>query len=393
MSVKDRWLLPDGFEEVLPDEAIRIETMRTRVLSMFASWGYERVMPPMMEFLESLLTGVGREMDLQTFKITDQVSGRQMGLRPDMTPQAARIDAHYLKRDGAVRLSYLGAVLKTRLDEFGGSREPLQLGAELFGDDSRASEAEIVSLMLATLKLFGIEGVHLDLGHVGIFRGLAAAAGLDAEREAELFDAMQRKAAGEVGKLLVDWKIDSKLANMLTALVSLNGGREVVAQAEAALKGAPAAVTAALNELKQLAAALDSELDGQELYFDFAELSGYSYYTGAVFSAFVPGHGRAITKGGRYNGIGKAFGRDRPATGFSADLKQLLGLSAVQVSRAPGILAPAELDDAGREMVRQLREQGEIVVRSLAGQNQSAADMQCDRRLVNENNKWAVKPV
>jgi len=316
-----------------------------------------------------------------------------MGLRPDMTPQAARIDAHYLKRDGAVRLCYLGAVLKTRLDEFGGSREPLQLGAELFGDDSRASEAEIVSLMLATLKLFGIEGVHLDLGHVGIFRGLAAAAGLDAEREAELFDAMQRKAAGEVGKLLVDWKIDSKLANMLTALVSLNGGREVVAQAEAALKGAPAAVTAALNELKQLAAALDSELDGQELYFDFAELSGYSYYTGAVFSAFVPGHGRAITKGGRYNGIGKAFGRDRPATGFSADLKQLLGLSAVQVSRAPGILAPAELDDAGREMVRQLREQGEIVVRSLAGQNQSAADMQCDRRLVNENNKWAVKPV
>lgn len=393
MSVKDRWLLPDGIEEVLPDEAIRIETMRARVLSLFASWGYERVMPPMVEFLESLLTGVGREMDLQTFKITDQISGRQMGLRPDMTPQAARIDAHYLKRNGAVRLCYLGAVLKTRLDEFGGSREPLQLGAELFGDDSRASEAEIVGLMLATLKLFGIEDIHLDLGHVGIFRGLADAAGLDAEQEAELFDAMQRKASGEVGKLLADWKVDGKLADMLTMLVSLNGGREVVAQAEAALKGAPAPVTTALKELQQLADVLDSELDGQELYFDFAELSGYSYYNGAVFSAFVPGHGRAIAKGGRYDGIGKAFGRDRPATGFSADLKQLLGLSAIQVRRKPGILAPAELDDAGRQMVKQLREQGEIVVRALAGQEQSAADMQCDRQLVNENNKWTVKPV
>jgi len=393
MSVKDRWLLPDGIEEVLPEEALRIDTMRARVLDLFSSWGYERVMPPMIEFLDSLLTGVGHDMDIQTFKLTDQLSGRQMGIRPDMTPQAARIDAHYLKREGAVRLCYLGAVLRTRPDEFGGSREPLQMGAELFGDSSRASEAEIVCLMIAALELFGIENIHLDLGHVGIFRGLASAAGLNREREAVLFDAMQRKAGTEIESLLGEWNVDNKLAGMLGALVKLNGGKEVLAEATSVLKNAPGEVKAALASLSELANAVGVELPERELYFDLAELSGYGYYTGAVFSTFIPGHGQAIAKGGRYDGIGRSFGRDRPATGFSADLKQLLALSAIEVSAMPGIIAPLELDAAGRQRVSELRAQGERVVRELPGQKESASELQCNRMLVKENNEWTVKPV
>jgi ATP phosphoribosyltransferase regulatory subunit len=367
--------------------------MRARALALFSSWGYERVMPPMIEFLDSLLTGVGRDMDIQTYKLTDQVSGRQMGIRADMTPQAARIDAHYLKRNGAVRLCYLGAVLRTRPDEFGGSREPLQIGAELFGDSSRASEAEIVSLMIATLELFEIADIHLDLGHVGIFRGLASAAGLDPEQEEILFDAMQRKAGTEIEMLLDDWKVDGKLAEMLGALVTLNGGKEVLGSASKILRNAPKEVKSALTSLSELAEAIEAEMPARELFFDLAELSGYGYYTGAVFSAFIPGHGRAIAKGGRYDGIGRSFGRDRPATGFSADLKQLLDLSGVEVTIKPGIMAPQHLDAEGRQKISELRSQGERVVRMLPGQEDPASELQCDRKLVKEKNNWTVKPV
>ena len=392
MSVKDRWLLPDGIEEVLPEDARRIEMMRGRVLSLFDGWGYERVMPPMVEFLDSLLTGVGREMDLLTFKVTDQLSGRMMGIRPDMTPQAARIDAHYLKLEGPVRLCYLGAVLHTRLDEFGGSREPIQLGAELFGDNSQASEAEIVALMISTLNLFSIPGIHLDIGHVGIFRALATAAGLDEDQESELFDAIQLKAGTEVQQLTTEWKIDSKLAGMLSGLVTLNGDRSVLEEAKSVFKGAPQQVRDSLDSLNALVETLDREVPEQNLYFDLAELSGYSYYTGAVFSAFVPGHGRAIAKGGRYNGIGRAFGRDRPATGFSADLKQLLQLSDVASKMPGGILAPETADNELLAKIKELRADGERVVRLLPGQA-DIGSTGCDRKLVKEKNSWIVKPI
>ena len=208
--------------------------------------------------------------------------------RAEGEPQAARIDAHYLKLEGPVRLCYLGAVLRTRLDEFGGSREPIQLGAELFGDNSQVSEAEIVSLMVATLKLFSIQGIHLDIGHVGIFRGLAAAAELDEDQEKELFDAIQLKAGTEVQGLTESWKVDRKLASMLSSLVTLNGDRSVLDEANAVLKAAPQPVLDSLKSLNSLVSRLDQELPEQALYFDLAELSGYSYYTGAVFSAFVP---------------------------------------------------------------------------------------------------------
>ncbi|MDX1488993.1 MAG: ATP phosphoribosyltransferase regulatory subunit, partial [Acidiferrobacterales bacterium] len=253
MSGQDRWLLPEGIEEVLPDDARRLEAMRRRILDLFYTWGYELVMPPMIEYLEALLTGLGKELDLQTFKVTDLLSGRLMGIRPDMTPQAARIDAHYLKRSGAVRLCYLGSVLRTRPDEFGGSREPLQLGAELFGHAGPESDAEILCLMIATLQLAGMDELHIDLGHMGVFHGLIAQAGLDAEQQSDLFDALQRKARTDVEALLETLGMERRRREMLTALIELNGGQQVLAEARKQLKSAPASVVQALDNLEAVA--------------------------------------------------------------------------------------------------------------------------------------------
>ena len=231
MSGKDRWLLPEGIEELLPVEARRVESMRRRVIDLFHTWGYELVMPPLIEYLEALLTGVGKELDLQTFKVTDQLTGRLMGIRPDMTPQAARIDAHYLKRTAPVRLCYLGPVLHTRPDQFAGSRELLQLGAELFGHAGPESDAEVLCLMVATLQLAGIEELHIDLGHIGVFRGLTAAANLNEDDESELFDALQAKAGVDVARLLEASGTSAPIRRMLMSLIELNGGAEVLRDA------------------------------------------------------------------------------------------------------------------------------------------------------------------
>jgi len=389
MSNDDRWLLPDGIEEVLPDEARRLEQFRRQVLDLFASWGYELVMPPMIEYLDALLTGVGKEMDLQTFKLTDQMSGRMMGIRADMTPQAARIDAHYLKRDVPVRLCYLGPVLRTRPDEFAGSREPLQLGAELFGHSGAESDAEILRLMLATLSLVGIKDLHIDLGHVGVFRGLARAADLSVDQEAELFAAMQRKAGPDVAGLLDAWGVAKGVADMLCALVTLNGD-DALHVARKALKSAPADVTKSLNELDAVREQLSRYIPELPVYFDLSELSGYGYYTGVVFSAFVPGHGRAIAKGGRYDGIGQDFGRARTATGFGSDLRELLALADSSTPAIEGILAPAANDEALRGLINQLRSNNERVIVNLPGAETTAAALGCDREIVNQYGSWTV---
>ncbi len=393
MTHKDRWLLPDGIEECLPDEARRIEAARRAVLDLFASWGYELVMPPLIEFLEALLTGTGRDLDLQTFKLTDQLSGRLMGVRPDMTPQAARIDAHYLKRTTPVRLCYLGPVLRTRPEELGGTREPLQLGAELFGYAGIEADAEILALMIATLRLLGVREAHIDLGHVGVFKSLAAEAGLEAEAAAELFDALQRKARGEVAGLLAEHNTPSAARERLLALLDLNGGAEVLGEARQRLAGAPVAVSQALDELEQLAERVTRESDSLTLYFDLAEICGYHYYTGAVFSAFVPGHGRAIAKGGRYDGIGRAFGRSRPATGFGADLRALLKRTKAHGAPIAGILAPDKGDAELRREIARLRASGERVVARLPNDGATPADYGCDRCLVKKNDRWIVEKI
>lgn len=392
MSAKDRWLLPEGVEEMLPDEARRFEAMRRRVLDLFDSWGYELVMPPLIEYLESLLTGVSQDLDLQTFKVTDRQTGRLMGIRPDMTPQAARIDAHYLKREVPVRLCYAASVLHTRPDEFGGSREPIQVGAELFGHGWPESDAEILNLMIATLRLIGIGEAHFDLGHVGVFRGLAAQAKLNAGLEAELFEALQRKARNEVEQLLDANKVAASSREMLLALLDLAGGAEVLADARKRLKAAPASVLRALDNLQKVVQFAAAQPNAPALHFDLAELSGYHYYTGVVFSAFVPGHGRAVAKGGRYDGIGRAFGRDRAATGFGADLRQLLKLAPNADVRCSGILAPYGDDAELLKEISRLRASGErVVVRLPGGNKMPASGLGCDRELVKKSGRWSVE--
>ena len=393
MSTKDRWLLPEGVDELLPAEARRVEELRRRLLDLFTTWGYELVMPPLIEYLDSLLTGAGRDLDIQTFKLTDQLTGRLMGIRPDMTPQAARIDAHYLKRNAPVRLCYAGSVLRTRPEEFGGSREPLQLGAELYGHAGPDADAEMLSLMIEALRVAELRDPHIDLGHVGVFRGLATEAGMSTEQETELFDALQRKARNEVESLLAASDISAALKRQLAGLLDLNGEREVLAAARERLQGAPAPVTRALDELEAVAAQVARRAGAPALCFDLAELSGYHYYTGVVFSAFVPGHGRAVARGGRYDGIGRAFGRSRPATGFGADLRQWLRLSSATAQPLAGILAPDGPDPALAAEVARLRADGERVVMRLAGDKSAAAEFGCDRQLINQNGRWVVQPI
>ena len=387
---KDRWLLPEGIEEVLPPRAQQLERLRRNLLDFYRSWGYELVMPPFIEYLESLLVGTGNDLDIQTFKLTDQLNGRLMGVRADMTPQVARIDAHLLKRDTPTRLSYMGTVLHTRPDGFAGSRSPLQLGAELYGHDGWQSDVEIFQLMVETLALCGIDQCYFDLGHVGIFRGLAQQAGLNESQEAELFDALQRKAVAEIKQMLSDWSLKSRDVEMLSALVELNGDNSVLAEASTVLSKADKAVVTALASLQSIATHIQQTLPGISLHYDLAELRGYHYHTGVVFAAYVPGQGQAVAQGGRYDGIGRVFGNARPATGFSTDLKTLLNLGRLPAVEQKGIMAPSDPDADLDALVKKCRAQGEIVIYHLPAQTGGAAAMGCDREIRQVNGQWQV---
>ncbi|MBD9427414.1 ATP phosphoribosyltransferase regulatory subunit [Pseudomonas sp. PDM15] len=393
MATVDRWLLPDGIEEVLPPEAALIEAARRQVLDLFQRWGYEFVVTPHIEYLESLLTGAGQDLDLRTFKVTDPLSGRQMGFRADITPQVARMDAHTLRREGPSRLCYAGSVLHAKPRALATSRSPIQLGAELYGDASPASDVEVISLMLDTLDLAGVPDVHMDLGHVGIYRGLARASGLSGEAEQQLFDALQRKAIDEVDALTES--LQPHLANMLRALVELCGGREVLDLAQACLVEAPAEVHAALDQLVAIADQLELRYPELPLYFDLGELRGYHYHTGVVFAAFVPGVGQSIAQGGRYDDVGGNFGRARPATGFSTDLKTLVTLGDMRVDEpAAGVWAPDHHDLYLWQAVQRLRSEGVRVVQALPGQDVSAAgEAGCDRLLQLRDGRWQLAPL
>ena len=394
MSSKDQWLLPDGIEEVLPPEAWRLERARRELLDMFACRGYDLIIPPLIEHLESLLTGTGNDLDLQTFKVTDQLTGRMLGMRADMTPQAARIDAHPLRRDAPTRLCYMGSVLRTRADGFGGSRSPMQIGAELFGHAGIESDTEILELVLETLSLLQISDVHIDLGHVGIFRGLARDAGLSAVVENDLFDALQRKAVTGIEEILMAHVADAGQRSRLAALAQLNGGADVFERAREVLAGAGESVMAALDNLVAIANLLRQRAGDVTLNYDLAELSGYKYQTGMVFAVFVPGCGREIARGGRYDAVGEVFGRARPATGFSTDLKTLINLSQRDFGTISGaIFAPADEDADLHVMVKALREQGERVVHALPGQAGDAATMGCDRVLAKDKHGWVIRQV
>ena len=388
----ERWLLPEGIDELLPPRAWGLEAMRRDLLDLFRSWGYELIIPPFIEFLDSLLTGAGGDLDLQTFKLTDQGSGRLMGVRADMTPQAARIDAHQLRRDVPTRLCYLGTVLHTRSDGFAGSRSPLQVGAELFGHGGIESDIEVISLMMETLDRTGVRDVHLDLGHVGIFRGLARQAGLDASAEKALFDALQRKAIPEIQELLQNLEVPEAEASMLAALAELNGD-DALEKARVRLANADKEVLAALSYLEQVAAAIQQRLPDVPVHFDLGELRCYHYQTGVVFAAFVPGLGQEIARGGRYDAIGEVFGRARPATGFSADLKLLMRLGAKfgETSETKGrVFAPCSDDPSLQQQITKLRVEGRQVICALPGQNGGAAEMGCTEVLERDGDAWIL---
>jgi ATP phosphoribosyltransferase regulatory subunit len=389
--ITNRWLLPDGVDEFLPPQAEALEQLRRDLLDMFFSWGYELVIPPLIEYLESLLIGTGNDLDLETFKLIDQATGRLMGLRADMTPQAARIDAHRLSREGPTRLCYLDPVVHTRRNGFASSRNPIQLGAELYGHAGIESDIEMLRLMVRTLRVAGLETFHIDLGHVGIFRALARDAGLDAAQEAILFDALQRKAKPEIEAFLGGLDLAADQRRRLTALVELNGHSDVLDEARSLLKGAGKDVGAALDALQQMAEATQCQLATINLHFDLAELRGYRYQSGVVFAAFVAGHGWEIARGGRYDEIGRFFGRPRPATGFSTDLKTLLALGPPVAETKDGILAPPwSTDDGLRELIRKLRRQGERVIYTLPGQQADAQAMGCDRVIEKSDGRWMV---
>jgi ATP phosphoribosyltransferase regulatory subunit len=312
------WLLPENIEDVLPPKAWKLEGVRRAMLDLFRGRGYELVVPPLIEYVDSLLTGAGSDLDLKTFKLVDQLSGRMMGVRADMTPQVARIDAHLLGHNPVNRLCYVGSVLHTVPDGVYHSREPMQLGAELYGVAGTEGDLEILRLMLDALQAAGLKNVQLDIGHVGIYRALAEAANLPAELEVALFKALQAKAADEVGALCAG--LDAKLGKAMVELTQLYGGVETLQEARAALPD-DQRIHAALDTLAHLLDSLQGS--GIELALDLAELRGYGYHSGVVFAAYTGGHSRALALGGRYDEAGKAFGRARPATGFSLDLREL----------------------------------------------------------------------
>lgn len=391
MALADRWLLPDGVKDILPPRARQIEALRRRLLDLYDSWGYELVMPPLMEHLESLLTGVGRDLELVTFKLTDQVSGHLLGIRADITPQVARIDAHRMRSEGASRLCYCGSVLHTRPANMLASRNPLQVGAELYGHAGIDSDVEVISLMIETLLASGIEAsLSLDLGHVGIVRNLMASAGLSAAEESLYLEKLQLKALPEIKAFLGELDLDADMLALLAELPRLHGGAEVLVRARELFADAPAAVLDAVAYLEDIARQVGLRYPRVRLYFDLGELRGYNYHTGIVFAAYAAGFGQAIAKGGRYDEIGRDFGRARPATGFSADLKCLEDLAVAEFeARGSVILAPAGQDPALLARISELRVQGERVMQQLPDVPLANVSS-CDRQLLQQGDIWVV---
>ncbi|WP_043112438.1 ATP phosphoribosyltransferase regulatory subunit [Solimonas flava] len=324
-----KWMLPSGVEEALPPVSWQLEDLRRKLLDYYRKSRYELVHPPLIEHLDALLTGTAQDLEQQIFKLTDPATGRLLGLRADMTPQAARIAARHYRDQAIVRLCYLGTVLRSRPDSLGGPRSPRQVGCEIFGEPGMTADLEILRVMLKTLKLAGLRNVHLDLGHVGIYRAVVAKLGLDADSEAVLFDIVQRKSHPDLAEFAQARQLKPRVARTMGALIDLNGAPEdVLARAGELLKGERGEVVAALTLLGDTIAELRREMPRLPINLDLAELRGYRYQTGMVFAAFVPGHGREIARGGRYDGVGHEFGAPRPATGFSADLNDLLRLGA-----------------------------------------------------------------
>jgi ATP phosphoribosyltransferase regulatory subunit len=382
------WLLPEHIDDILPAEAARIEHLRRLVLDLFQTWGYELVMPPLLEYVESLLTGTGHDMDLVTFKLVDQLSGRMMGVRADITPQVARIDAHLLNRAGVTRLAYSGSVLHTRPATPAATREPLQIGAEIYGHEGVESDLEVQRLLCRAMEICGVRGARMDIGHVAVFRALVRRARIGGELESDLFEALQKKDVPSLKGLVNGAKgLDRTSREALLLLPDLYGGKEVLAKAERRLPRI-AGIAQAIATLKRLAKASTIPMS-----FDLSELRGYHYHSGVVFDAYCDGVAGPVARGGRYDEVGRAFGRSRPATGFSFDLRELAGAAAAVAPREK-ILAPAPNGDTRlAKKIAALRARGEIVVEELPGHEKFRAELGCTHRLATKDGAWTVQPM
>lgn len=380
------WVLPEYVEDVLPEEARHVEALRRQLLDVFAVRGYALVMPPMIEHLESLLTGTGHDLDLRTFKLVDQLSGRMLGLRADITPQVARIDAHLLNRPGVTRLAYCGTVLHALPAGMSQSREVLQIGAELYGHSGVESDIEIQRLMLAALRQAGVVGMHLDLGHVGLFRALCRHGGVEPELEGEFFQALQGKDVP--GLRALTRGLAEPTRRSILALPDLFGGTEVIGTARKVLPDYPE-VRESLDQIDAICRHLASHVDA--LMIDLAELRGYHYHSGVVFAAYASGVPNVLAQGGRYDDVGKAFGRARAATGFSLDLRALAAMTEAAPARGT-ITAPWGDETSLEEAVRALRAQGEVVVVRLPGERDDDEMHNARRELVLRDGRWVVEP-
>jgi ATP phosphoribosyltransferase regulatory subunit len=390
MTYADRWLLPDGVEEILPAEAKAIDALRRRLLDLYSTWGYDMVIPPLLEYTDSLLIGLGRDVDLLTFKVTDQLSGRTLGIRADITPQTARMDAHSFNRAGANRLCYAGHVVHTRPKNPLATRTPIQAGLELYGESGIAADIEVVSLLLESLSLAGLSCQHIDLGHVGIYRAIAADAHLSQEQEETFFELLQRKAMTEIRDWVEANIQDAAVAALFLALPGLAGDQSVLQKARDLFADLPGAQLA-VEQLSQVAKVIEQRYPSAELYFDLGELRGYHYLTGLVFAAFAPGYGNPIASGGRYDHIGEVFGRARPATGFAVDITAIskLGLLPRTLSTA---IAVVESDDPLQwKTINELRQSGERVINVSSTAN--LAELGCDRALVLTNSGYQVQAI
>ena len=379
------WVLPDHIADVLPSEARHIEELRRDLLDMARCYGYELVMPPLLEHLESLLTGAGEALDLQTFKLVDQLSGRMMGLRADSTPQVARIDAHLLNRQGVTRLCYCGPVLHTRPGVPHATREPLQFGAEIYGHAGLEADLETLLLALDCLKVARVQSPSVDMADARIVKALLEGVSFEDDLLAQVHAALAAKDRSELSRLTRNFSPSSRQG--LLALVQLYGDEKVLLEAEKVLPPS-STVREALSNLKWLA----SHLDDAKVSFDLADLRGYAYYTGARFSIYAPGASDALVRGGRYDEVGAVFGRNRPATGFSLDVKALAGVLPTRPLRA-AIRAPwREAADLGAA-IASLRAQGETVVCALPGHDSEVDEFHCDRELIQRAGQWVVQAI
>ena len=384
----NRWLLPEDIADVLPAEARKVETLRRAILELYQSYGYELVAPPILEFLDSLLTGTGSDLNLQTFKLVDQLSGRTLGLRADMTPQVARIDAHLLNRKGVTRLCYAGSIAHARTPVGSSARGELQLGAEIYGCATWEADFEAISLLLQTLRVAGLKQVYLDLSHAGVLEGILDGQSIAKGDVEMLYSLVQTKDRPR----LAAWAkcLPSQSVEALMALTELNGSCAQVLLSARKILPKHKLIDEALSQLEKLSSATAALSSNLELSIDLADLRGYQYHSGVMFAAYIDKLPQPIARGGRYDHVGQAFGRSRPATGFSLDLLTLANL-APTAQRKSAIVAPWIDDALLSSQITKLRQAGEVVIQAMNGDAVETAEYLCDRELVKQGSSWEVQ--